>query len=709
MPSVPLPPEDRTRSPRTGWTRAHWEAVADGLLGAVRPHAGPEQALISLPGPRPSVSGARSDGLEGFARTFLLAAFRVAGAGGEDPHGLLEQYAAGLAAGTRTPTAERQLTAGDPVSWPVIGDRSQSMVESASVALGLRLTRPWLWDKLDGRTQSKVRAWLSGALHHTPADNNWWLFPFTVGAFLAETDDHAAAHAAVARGLQKIDQWYLGDGWYTDGRPRAFDHYNGWALHLYPVLHAHLSGDQALLDRYGSRLHAHLDGYASTFGADGAPMHQGRSLTYRFAATAPLWAGALTGHTPLAPGATRRLASGVLRHFLDHDALDADGLLTLGWYGPYLPVVQEYSGPASPYWASKGFLGLLLPADHPVWTDREAPAPVETGDAVVPLRGPGWLIQSTAADGLVRLHNHGSDNQLADQVLADDPLYARLAHSTATAPVHDGPPDNHFGLVVAGAPSERGRIRPRGAGPGWAASTHHPRIGGAALPGVRVLSLVLAHGPDEIHAHLVTGASPGTEARHSGWAAAGTGLAAHRRTDSGPASPGQVAEGSSGTVLGAQRRTDSSPAMTGHAATGLVAEGAAGAESAVAAGVLARVAATGADGRILVSELRGEIGFRTAAVEPVPAGTAFGPEAAVPVLRGTTGPGASLFVAAARLSAATVPTGAPLVQVRSRDDLHELHVRWPDGAEHEAVLHDAAAQADACVVEVALARPGGMR
>ncbi len=92
-PIVTLPlfsqqPGDPRLSPYTGWTRAHWEAVADQLLLAVRPYARGGNALIGLPGPA-SRSGAWSDGLEGFARTFLLAAFRLAGAGGRDPHGLV--------------------------------------------------------------------------------------------------------------------------------------------------------------------------------------------------------------------------------------------------------------------------------------------------------------------------------------------------------------------------------------------------------------------------------------------------------------------------------------------------------------------------------------------------------------------------------------------------------------------------------------------
>ncbi|GAA3029552.1 hypothetical protein GCM10020229_46180 [Kitasatospora albolonga] len=285
----PLPAEDRALSPHTGWTRAHWEAAADGLLAAVRPYASPGLARIDLPGPRPSWSGPASDGLEGYARTFLLAAFRTAGARGEDPTGLLERYAAGLATGTDPASAE---------AWPPITDRGQPMVEAASIALALRLTRPWLWELLDHPVRLRAARWLAAALHREPVDNNWHLFPLTVAGFLGELDatdpglleeagtDAEACRAAVTRGLAKLDGWYLGEGWYTDGRPRAVDHYNGWALHLYPVLHAHLSGDAELLARHGARLAAHLDGYARTFGADGAPLHQGRSLIYRHAAAA---------------------------------------------------------------------------------------------------------------------------------------------------------------------------------------------------------------------------------------------------------------------------------------------------------------------------------------------------------------------------------------------------------------------------------------
>ncbi|MFJ8062241.1 DUF2264 domain-containing protein [Streptomyces sp. NPDC096142] len=484
-----LPSDDRVSSPRTGFTRAHWETAANALLAAVEPYATEDRALYHLPGTRTSWSGRLSDGLEGYARTLLLAAFRR-------DETALERYADGLAAGV----------AG---VWPRIEDRSQPLVEAASVALALRLTRPLLWDRLDDPVRARAAAWLADALTAEPWACNWELFPVTVGGFLQDVGHEPdASRKAIDRGLSRIEDWYAGDGWYTDGDGRKFDYYNGWAMHLYPVLHAWLADDPRLLDLYGGRLERHLADYARLFGADGAPMLQGRSLTYRFATTAPLWLGALTGRTPLAPGETRRLASGALKYFLERDAVDADGLLTLGWHGPDEAFLQGYSGPASPYWASKGFLGLLLPPDHEVWTAPEEPGPAERQDAVTPVAPANWLLQSTRSDGLVRLHNHGSED------VRYDPYYTRLAYSTVTVPS-----SSYDNSVIVGGDPSRTEIVPLGVGEGWAASRH------TAAHGAQVVSLVVAEGAVEVRAHLVVGAPAGTTVRVTGWRAGDSAVA----------------------------------------------------------------------------------------------------------------------------------------------------------------------------------------
>ncbi|WP_338702498.1 DUF2264 domain-containing protein [Streptomyces sp. Q6] len=523
-PYFSLPPTDRVRSPRTGWTRAHWEALADRQLDALVPYATPGFAQYRLPG-RASWSGVVSDGLEGFARTFLLASFRIAGAGGSDDPGstvvshLIERYTEGLTTGTDRDSGE---------AWPELTDCSQQMVEAASIAVALHETRPWIWDRLDARVRERVVDWLSGFVGGRTWDNNWRLFQVVSEQFLASVGA-PYSQSDIDGGLDRIEDWYVGDGWYTDGDGRNFDYYIGWALHLYPLLWSRIAGEDPDSGRtkvYRERLGRFLTTYPQFFGGDGASVHQGRSLTYRFAATAPVWLGALADCTPLAPGLTRRLASGAARHFVERGVPDERGLLPLGWYDTFLPATQPYSGPASPYWASKGFLGLLLPADHPVWTERELPLPVEESEQYTALPAPGWLLHGTPHDGIVRLINHGSDHNPPQGPAEDDPHYAKLAYSTATAP--ESAPhawartvDNHVALLAAdGTPSRRLRIHPLTC-EGRRASSRHD----AQLPGsdeeFPIVSTSVLHGPWEVRVHRVQ-APAGVTVREGGHAVADT-------------------------------------------------------------------------------------------------------------------------------------------------------------------------------------------
>lgn len=434
-----IPAEDRTRSPYTGWTREHWTAVADRLLAGLEPYRSPEGARIDLPGPA-SAAGPDSDALEGFARTFLLAGFRIAGERGADPTHLLERYARGLAAGTDPRS---------PEAWPRPDQLNQAKVEAASIALILQLTRPWLWDRLDSPVRRRTAEWLGAVVGQPYPENNWIWFRIVVESFLRENGG-TWSPADLRHDLATHARLRRTGGWLSDGPQRAYDHYVGWALQLFPLLWTHLFDVDGTLCPPGLRqcwaddLAGYLDDAVRLVGADGAPLIQGRSLTYRFATAAPFWVGAVTGTGGLTPGLTRRTASGMLRHFVEHGALGDDDVLRLGYFGAWPRIRQPYSGPASPYWSAKGMLGLMLPADHPVWTDTERPLPVQTGDVARVVEAPGWLVHASRADGVGIVLNHGTDHAQPGDTVADSPLYARLGYSTATSPLLDdaGPLDN---------------------------------------------------------------------------------------------------------------------------------------------------------------------------------------------------------------------------------------------------------------------------
>ncbi|WP_422647045.1 DUF2264 domain-containing protein [Actinoalloteichus caeruleus] len=559
---VSLTGEDRALSPYTGWTRAHWEDLADRLLLAVRPHASASSALVRLPGTA-SRSGEWSDGLEGFARTFLSAAFRVAGAGGNDPHDLLGWYARGLANGTDPDHPER---------WPRLTELRQARVEAASVAIALHETRPWLWDRLDQRVRDQVVAWFAPFVGEPPVDSNWVWFQTIVEAFLRSVGG-PWSREDIERNCAMTDSWHRGGGWYTDGGRRSFDHYCAWAFHFYPLWYCRMSGGTEpgvaeLRARYQDRLRSFLGDYATLVGGDGAPLFQGRSLTYRWATLAPVWTAALFDCSPLPAGQLRRWASGTVRYFLDRGALDTDDLLTTGWHGPFPPLAQWYSGPGSPYWASKGMAGLLLPGDHPVWTAVEEPMAIERGDVARALPAPGWLVSGTSADGIVRVVNHGTDRAATDEPAVDRPVYTAYGFSTATATVQDPdtglrpgrglvaePVDSAVVLLDAeGRPSHRPPVQSLGVRAGGALSAfsrhraHWSSVEGGEdgdlVPGPWLTVGSVVRGPWEVR--LVRVDAPGTDRpeggapsggalrlRITGWPVAGDSAPTERRTAGG--------------------------------------------------------------------------------------------------------------------------------------------------------------------------------
>ncbi|BCW77375.1 DUF2264 domain-containing protein [Arthrobacter sp. NicSoilB11] len=421
-----LPPLDRELSPFTGLTREHWCACADHLLRSAHRYATGDHANLYLPGAT-SNYGPRSDSLEAFARTFLLASFRIAGSP-EDTGWLVDWYAQGLDAGTDPANPDR---------WPTPGELGQAKVEAASLAVGLSLTRELLWDKLPQRVQEQLIAWFETVIGGQYPPINWVWFQIVVEMFLASVGGQFS-NADIDAGLAIHDSLYRGHGWFADGPERAYDHYVGWAFQVYPqLLQLMVPEDPRVQARTavdGERLADFLDDAVHLVGADGAPLVQGRSLIYRFAAAAPFWSGQLLGHTRLSPGLSRRAASGILGYFLERGAVNRDGLLTIGFHGEFPGMKQAYSGAGSPYWAAKGMMGLALPADHPVWTAVEEPLPVEVGDTQRFIVAPGWQVDGTVADGIVRVLNHGTDHANPGVQVADSPLYARLGYSTATFP-----------------------------------------------------------------------------------------------------------------------------------------------------------------------------------------------------------------------------------------------------------------------------------
>ncbi|MCP2638222.1 DUF2264 domain-containing protein [Microbacterium sp. HD4P20] len=531
------------------WSRAQWVAYADRLLDTARSYASPGHARITFPGEEGGY-GRAVDGLEGFARTFLLAGFRLVGDRGEGLDELADFYRRGVTTGVDPDAPDR---------WVRLDEHAQAKVEAASLALVLDMTRPWIWDRLDALTQQRVIEYLAPVVgDSTYPKTNWLWFRIVVQTFLRSVGGPWSAKD-VADDLALHDSLAREDGWISDGPERSYDHYVGWALHVYPVLWSRMQGAEELAGGRTAADVARLDRFlqdaVALIGADGSPLLQGRSLIYRFAAAAPFWVGAIAEVPSVPVGQLRRAANAVVAHFADHDVPGADGVLTMGWHHEWRELAQSYSGPGSPYWAVKGLLGVALPADHPVWSAPSEPLPVEAADQLRVVRAAGWVVSATREDGIVRVVNHGTDKAAAGALVGDSPLYARIGYSTATAPLAnerawEEPLEQSVALVDAAGRAthraamelldvreqddEHGRlgIAVSRSHAHWLTSRPSPHRHGSGLSGDIELAGVLtvhslARGPWEVRLARVESLEPGVSAdalrlRVGGWALAGS-------------------------------------------------------------------------------------------------------------------------------------------------------------------------------------------
>ena len=312
----------------------------------------------------------------------------------------------------------------DPEYWLETSDRNQRSVEIAALGFAIALAPDALWQPLPDAAKKNLAAWIKVIETVAMADNNWHFFPVLAGLGLERVGVPIDA-ASRERHLNRIDDFVRADGWYGDGAEPFIDHYNGFALHFYGLLYAHLAQDRdpVRAQEFRERARAFAQGYRHWFGRDGAGLAIGRSLTYRFAMAAFFGALAYADVEALPWGEIRGLWARHMRWWMRQPMLDAVGRLSIGYAWPNLLMSEEYNSPGSPYWAFKAFLPLALPETHPFWQAREV-LPKEPAEPVT-IAGASMVVQHIAGDvvalpaGPVRVEMRNSRDK-----------YGKFAYST---------------------------------------------------------------------------------------------------------------------------------------------------------------------------------------------------------------------------------------------------------------------------------------
>lgn len=393
-------------SPRTGMNRRHWLQAARHLTDGVFQHIGsidkpvllPKQNAVSYPQPDDPGHRFQAAEFEGLARTLMAAGPVLMDNPEATSNGILlrDYYAHQILEGTN-PSSPRY--------WGRITDftkdfgrmQYQQTVEGAALVINLMATRRELWDRYSPQERDQIAELLHDYAHSLTIGHNWRFFNLLMLTFL-KINGYAVDEVAMKDHLQHLLSCYVGDGWYADDT--NFDFYNPWGFHFYGPIwcqwygYEHEPEAAAIIE---SRNREFIQHWSRFFSRDGKQLMWGRSIIYRFAASAAFGAHFLMRDPVLDPGFARRIASANILQFLSRDELYVNGLPCLGYYGPFEPLVQFYSCAASPFWMAKAFVALSLAEDSPFWIEDETDGFWEQlGDRTetVEMNGPGIQVVS---------------------------------------------------------------------------------------------------------------------------------------------------------------------------------------------------------------------------------------------------------------------------------------------------------------------------
>jgi len=392
------------------------QQLARELFSPLKRHFSPGGARVRL-GTTGAAFSVTAEELEGFCRP-LWGLSPLAAGGGEFAD--WELYRRGLANGSNPQ---------HPEFWGHSSKRDQRLVEMAAIGLTLLLAPERTYHALPHQAQSQLAAWLNEINSTEIPDNNWLFFLVLVNLGLQNV---GATHdpQASKRALDRLEEFYLDEGWYFDGENSGRDYYIPFAFHFYGLIYARHAeqSDPARARRFKERAKKFAGEFIYLYDANGGAVPYGRSLTYRFAMGAFWGALAYANVEAFDWGVLKGLYLRHLRWWLRQPIRDGEGLLSIGYGYPNLLMSESYNSSSSPYWAMKAFLPLALPENHPFWKSKEQELPKLS--AVKLLRQPGFIVchddQQTHALAL----NHGGHQRVNPWVRNAGAKYAKFAYSS---------------------------------------------------------------------------------------------------------------------------------------------------------------------------------------------------------------------------------------------------------------------------------------
>ncbi len=327
--------------------------------------------------------------------------------------------------------------------WGNSANFHQHSVEMGLLVIGLEISRDWLWSEVEDAERSQVLDWFESDVGNGHHWNNHMFFGIFILEFLIrEGRGRDSYRLVINRWFEELEGMYHGEGWFMDGMNQAFDYYNAYAWHYYGLWWIRLYGesDPGRCDRWRSFANRFLQDYPAFFASSGEHPAFGRSITYRFNATAPFGIAQLLDTSPVDPGLARELCERNVDFFLSKPIFQEQGCLSLGWYDPFPEMVESYSCGGSVYWAAKAFAPLLLDPEDAFWGEAKDRLPASKRDSGQAFQVPGLVVRSV--NGAVEIINAGS--QIASTNTRFGPYkWGKLSYRTGVGFLMTHDPDRY--------------------------------------------------------------------------------------------------------------------------------------------------------------------------------------------------------------------------------------------------------------------------
>ena len=266
----------------------------------------------------------------------------------------------------------------DKITW--LTNTSQPLCDASYLVESFMRAPEATWGQLDEVTKKRYIEGLKSLRTIRPAYNNWLLFRAMVEVFFMSIGEDVDEYA-LSVGLQKMSEWYLSDGWYSDGPEYAMDYYNSYVMHpmmveVVEMCKKHKFSTPISLDLAVKRMNRFNTILERFISPEGAYPAVGRSVIYRMGAFQTLAMSAWKYGLPkdLTNGSVRSALTCVMKRMFAVDGnFDDKGYLRLGFAGHQPNLANYYSNNGSLYMTSLVFMPLGLPADHPFWTAPAEP------------------------------------------------------------------------------------------------------------------------------------------------------------------------------------------------------------------------------------------------------------------------------------------------------------------------------------------------